>query len=78
MSAISTSSMQILWNGVPFQPFKPLRGIRQGCPLSPYFFVLYMEWLGHFIRSEISTGKWHPIRLSSGLPNSLLTSLLKK
>ncbi|KAH1131560.1 hypothetical protein J1N35_002938 [Gossypium stocksii] len=69
MGAISSSSMQILWNGVPSKPFKPVRGIRQGCPLSPYLFVLCMEWLGHLISSEIIVGRWHPIRLSgSGLP----------
>ncbi|KAA3488943.1 reverse transcriptase [Gossypium australe] len=35
MNAISSSTMQILWNGVPSRSFKPVRGISQGCPLSP-------------------------------------------
>ncbi|KAH1114932.1 hypothetical protein J1N35_008310 [Gossypium stocksii] len=56
MDAISLSTTQILWNGALSQSFKPLRGIRQGCPLSPYLFVVCMEWLGHIIRSEISSG----------------------
>ncbi|KAK5840215.1 hypothetical protein PVK06_009102 [Gossypium arboreum] len=56
MDAISSSTMQILWNGVPSNSFKPVRGIRQGCPLSPYLFVLCMEWLGHLFRSEITNG----------------------
>ncbi|KAH1039445.1 hypothetical protein J1N35_041188, partial [Gossypium stocksii] len=64
VGAISLSSMQILWNGIPFQSFKPVRGIRQGCPLSLYLFVLCMEWLEHIIHSEISAGRWHSIRLS--------------
>lgn len=68
MSAISSSSMQILWNGVPSQSFRPVRGIRQGCLLSPYLFVLYMEWLGHFIQSEISAGRWRLIQLSRSSP----------
>ncbi|KAA3474645.1 reverse transcriptase [Gossypium australe] len=73
MSAISSSTMQVLWNGVTTQKFKPNRGIRQGCPLSPYLFVLCMEWLGHFIHFEIETGSWDPIRLSrSGPPISHL------
>ncbi|XP_016679196.1 uncharacterized protein [Gossypium hirsutum] len=64
MSAISSSSMQILWNGMLTQKFKLIRGIHQRCPLSPYLFVLYMEWLGHFIRAEIEIDNWVPIRLS--------------
>ncbi|KAG8499648.1 hypothetical protein CXB51_006070 [Gossypium anomalum] len=68
MSAISTSTMQILWNGVPTQKFKPVRGIRQGCPLSPYLFVLCMDWLSHLIRTEMGVGNWDPIRLSRAGP----------
>ncbi|KAA3460810.1 LINE-type retrotransposon LIb DNA, Insertion at the S11 site-like protein [Gossypium australe] len=64
MSAISSASMQILWNGVPTRKFKSTRGIRQGCPLSPYLFVLCIDWLGHFIRSDIDIGRWKPIQLS--------------
>ncbi|KAA3459823.1 Retrovirus-related Pol polyprotein LINE-1 [Gossypium australe] len=64
MDAISSSTMQILWNGVPSKSFKPKRGIRQGCSLLPHLFVLCMEWLGHLISSEITVGRWYPIRLS--------------
>lgn len=60
--------MQVLWNGVPLSKFKPVRGIRQGCPLSPYLFVMCMEWLGHLINSTISNGNWKPIRLSQSGP----------
>ncbi|KAA3489594.1 reverse transcriptase [Gossypium australe] len=60
---------KILWNGVPSKTFKPVRGIRQGCPLSPYLFVLCMEWLGYLINSEISAGRWRPIQLSRSGPS---------
>ncbi|KAL1160234.1 hypothetical protein V6Z11_A07G052400 [Gossypium hirsutum] len=56
MLAITYSSMQILWNGVPTRKFKPVRGIRQGCPLLTYLFVLCMEGLGHSIRANRDNG----------------------
>lgn len=63
ISTITSSTMQIMWNRVPTEKFKPNRGIRQGCPLSPYLFILCMEWLSHLSHSFIEKG-WHPIRLS--------------
>ncbi|KAG8490243.1 hypothetical protein CXB51_015601 [Gossypium anomalum] len=60
--------MQILWNGVPTRKFKPIRGIREGYPLSAYLFVLCMDWLGHIIQKEMEIGNWDFIRLSHNGP----------
>ncbi|KAA3487439.1 reverse transcriptase [Gossypium australe] len=43
-------------------------GIQQECPLSPYLFVLCMDWLGHLIKSNIDIGRWEPIKLSRSGP----------
>ncbi|KAG6383424.1 hypothetical protein SASPL_156822 [Salvia splendens] len=51
MTCVSTSSMQVLWNGSLTEEFTPSRGLRQGCSLSPYLFVLCMERMKEKIAS---------------------------
>lgn len=63
MNCVSSSSMQLLWNGSPTKVFRPSRGMRQGCPLPPYHFVLCMERLGHSITAAIEANEWTPISL---------------
>ena len=45
MSCVNTASFFVLVNGSPSTFFKGSRGIRQGCPLSPYLFMLIIEGL---------------------------------
>ncbi|CAN1148091.1 LINE-1 retrotransposable element ORF2 protein [Linum perenne] len=71
MSCISSSSFQVLWNGSCTDSFTPRRGLRQGCPLSPYLFTLCIERLSKMILSAVDFGYWSPVRLASeGTPLS--------
>ena len=66
MSCISTSSLSVLVNGCALDPFNPSRGIRQGNPLSPYLFILCMEYLGFLIEKKCSNGTWCSLKASLG------------
>lgn len=56
MSCITTSKVSILFNGGALEAFTPSRGIRQGDPISPYLFILCMEYLGHLIEKKCVEG----------------------
>ncbi|KAG7552028.1 Reverse transcriptase domain [Arabidopsis thaliana x Arabidopsis arenosa] len=66
MQCVVGPDMSVLWNGEKTEVFKPLRGLRQGDPLSPYLFVLCMERLCHLIDAEVGAKAWKPISLSRG------------
>ncbi|GLT57157.1 hypothetical protein SLA2020_301450 [Shorea laevis] len=58
MSCISSSSVSILVNGKATDMFLPSRGIRQGDPLSPYLFILCMEYLSLRFTEGTNSGLW--------------------
>ena len=64
MSCVSTTSISILFNRSSLESFYPSRDIRQRDPLSPYLFILYMEYLRTLIERECLKGDWVPIKAS--------------
>ena len=64
MSCISSTSISILFNRGTLESFNPMRGIHQGDPLSPYIFILCIEYLGSLIDKECMEGNWNPIKAS--------------
>ena len=68
MSCITSVSTSLLLNGGSLDPFLPSRGIRQGNPLSPYLFILCMEFLGHLIEEKCASKLWTPVKASRSSP----------
>ena len=70
---ISTSSITVLVNGSSSHFFFPSRGLRQGDPLSPIFFVIMANCLGRYIGDLVQRGiikglqpSSHPLICSHG------------
>ncbi|XP_061348715.1 uncharacterized protein LOC133294051 [Gastrolobium bilobum] len=65
---VSTSKLNLLWNGSLTREFEPKRGIRQGDPISPYLFVVCIERLAHLIQLAVDSKAWKPVFLNKRAP----------
>ena len=62
MSCITTVTTSILFNGGSLEPFEPTRGRRQGDPLSPYIFIMCMDFLSQLIQEKCEAGLWKLVK----------------
>ena len=68
-ACISSPTFSIIINGQPFARFKGDRGIRQGCPLSPYLFVLAINELSIALQEAMSANFLAGIKLGPNCPS---------
>lgn len=55
-------------NGEALDPIYPSKGIRQKDPLSPYLFILCMDFFGQLITVKCSMKLWQPVKASQSGP----------
>ncbi|XP_056685700.1 uncharacterized protein [Spinacia oleracea] len=66
MECIASPQTSVLVNGKSSNSFKTSRGIRQGDPISPYIFIICMEYLTDLIYEASDQGEWKPFFLKRG------------
>jgi hypothetical protein len=68
-ACITSPTFSVVINGQPFAKFHGDRGIRQGCPLSPYLFVLAINELSFALQEAVSTNSFAGIKLGPNFPS---------
>lgn len=53
IECLKEKQQQVLWRGQLTRPFQRTRGIKQGCPLSPFLFNLLMEAVLESVADEV-------------------------
>lgn len=68
MSFVTFISYFVLINRDHTKLFGASRGLRQGDPLSPYLFILFVEGLGNMMKSNVELGLIQGWRCENDLP----------
>uniref|UniRef100_A0A803PS58 Reverse transcriptase domain-containing protein n=1 Tax=Cannabis sativa TaxID=3483 RepID=A0A803PS58_CANSA len=69
MSCLRTNSFSFILNGEVTGSLLPSRGLRQGCPLSPYLFLICSEALSRLLQHEEATGRLNGFKLTRHAPS---------
>jgi hypothetical protein len=67
LSCVTSANFAVLINGEPSSFFKSERGLRQGCPLSPYLFILIMEGLSLLLSKRFTDHHISGLKVSNCL-----------
>jgi hypothetical protein len=67
-SCISTPSFSVISNGQSYENFISSRGVRQGCPISPYLFVLAINELSIQLQHSLAQANLNGITLGPNCP----------
>lgn len=59
----ATTSFSMLINGEACEHIESSKGLRQGCPLSPYLLILCVDVLSRMISADVNSGKINGIKV---------------
>ena len=62
---VQSASFAVLINGSPSNFFRSTRGLRQGCPLSPFIFLLIVDSLSRIIEQAKRKGSYKGIMVTN-------------
>ncbi|KAJ4751955.1 RNA-directed DNA polymerase (reverse transcriptase)-related family protein [Rhynchospora pubera] len=74
MACVTSSRFSIALNGATGGFIQPTRGVRQGCSLSPYLFIVALDVLSRLLSFMVQKGELKGVTIARGAPT--LTSLL--
>lgn len=63
-ACVTSTKFTILLNGSGDGFFKPTRGLRQGCALSPYLFIIAMDPLSRMLSASLNSGLIRGLRMA--------------
>lgn len=66
---IYTISYFVFLNGSPSKVFYPTRGLRHGDPLSPYLFIICMDWFFRMLLKVEQDNSLHSIKVTRTGPS---------
>ncbi|CAN1846005.1 LINE-1 retrotransposable element ORF2 protein [Linum perenne] len=66
--SVQSVEYSVLINSSRSEPFVPGRGLRQGCPLSPFLFLICAEGLSALVRKEVEDDHLHGVRVCNRAP----------
>ncbi|XP_037497847.1 secreted RxLR effector protein 78-like [Jatropha curcas] len=78
MTCVTTVEYTILQDGKELSLVNPKRGLRQGCPLSPYLFIMCSKGLSSLLRDIESKGLIHGLSVYRGKANVVAYALSRK
>ncbi|CAN1215535.1 LINE-1 retrotransposable element ORF2 protein [Linum perenne] len=68
LMCVTGAEYRVLVNNTETEQVIPSRGLRQGCPLSPFLFILCAEGLTALIKKSVRDGQVHGVRVCRGAP----------